>query len=222
MADTPVGKTLGLAWKAVDIGEVAISKAFEVSQAAAIRRALAQGASKAAALAAAKPWMFMSQLWIAYEVSNLIVGMAQQVPDIANIIKHRNDVLKNGEPWEKAAIEDKLWKSIGKELWEGLTVAAQRSPAEKLADVIWQPAFGAIENYMNGDNRQLANIPQTKVEDTADDIYNNVSYSPEKKMDLMADRIDYDTLFYGYLNNDPQANVVVDRTFELANSVYNR
>ena len=38
----------------------------------------------------------------------------------------------------------------------------------------------------------------------------------------MADRIDYDTLFYGYLNNDPQANVVVDRTFELANSVYNR
>ena len=75
---------------------------------------------------------------------------------------------------------------------------------------------------MNGDNRQLANIPQTKVEDTADDIYNNVSYSPEKKMDLMADRIDYDTLFYGYLNNDPQANVVVDRTFELANSVYNR
>lgn len=222
MADTPVGKTLGLAWKAVDIGEVAISKAFEVSQAAAIRRALAQGASKAAALAAAKPWMFMSQLWIAYEVSNLIVGMAQQVPDIANIIKHRNDVLKNGEPWEKAAVEDKLWKSIGKELWEGLTVAAQRSPAEKLADVIWQPAFGAIENYMNGDNRQLANIPQTKVEDTADDIYNNVSYSPEKKMDLMADRIDYDTLFYGYLNNDPQANVVVDRTFELANSVYNR
>ena len=38
----------------------------------------------------------------------------------------------------------------------------------------------------------------------------------------MQDRIDYDTLFYGYLNNNPDANVVADRTLELTNTVYNR
>jgi hypothetical protein len=44
----------------------------------------------------------------------------------------------------------------------------------------------------------------------------------QQKLDLMQDKVDYDNLYFGYLNDDPNANVLADRTFELANNVYNR
>jgi hypothetical protein len=38
----------------------------------------------------------------------------------------------------------------------------------------------------------------------------------------MQNNVDYDKVFTGYLNNVPEANVIANRTFKLANEVYNR
>ena len=42
------------------------------------------------------------------------------------------------------------------------------------------------------------------------------------KLEQMQKEIDYDKVYVGYLNNRPEANAIANRTFELANNVYNR
>ena len=42
------------------------------------------------------------------------------------------------------------------------------------------------------------------------------------KIKLMQDNIDYDKVLTGYYNNRPEANVIMNRTLQLANDVYNR
>jgi len=113
------------------------------------------------------------------------------------------------------------WKDMGKEALEGLQGAAKYSPAEQIADFIWQPAFDAIGRYAEGRDETELNFPAVETVPDTNDIYYS-DRTPQDKLDLMQDRIDYDTLFYGYLNNNPDANVVADRTLELTNTVYNR
>ena len=38
----------------------------------------------------------------------------------------------------------------------------------------------------------------------------------------MQNSIDYDKVLTGYYNNRPEANVIANRTLQLANDVYNR
>ena len=220
-AKTPVGKSLGFAWKGIDIGETLIASGFKKASESAAKRAIAKGLGAAGAAAASAPITFAATLWGIYEISNLIIQMGQEIPDMVSLIKKRNNVMKNGQDWEKAEIEDRFWKDMGKEALEGLQGAAKYSPAEQIADFIWQPAFDAIGKYAEGRDETELNFPVVEtVPDTNDIYYSN--RTPQDKLDLMQDRIDYDTLFYGYLNNNPDANVVADRTLELTNTVYNR
>jgi hypothetical protein len=218
---TPLGKTIGLAWKVIDIGEVAIATGFKKAQETAARGAIARGLGAAGAAAAAAPIAFLGKAWAIYEIGNLIVGLGQEMPDIVNLIRKRNNVLKNGEAWEVELMEETFWRQMGKEGLDALQRVANRSPAEKLADIIWQPAFNAIENYIAGNNAQLAEYPEVRNVDPEDEIYNGMAEA-QQKLDLMQDKVDYDNLYFGYLNDDPNANVLADRTFELANNVYNR
>ena len=220
-AKTPVGRALGVAWKGIDIGETLIAAGFKKASESAAKRAIAKGLGAAGAAAASAPITFAATVWGIYEISNLIVQMGQEIPDMVSLIKKRNNVMKNGQDWEKAEMEDRFWKDMGKEALEGLQGAAKYSPAEQIADFIWQPAFDAIGRYAEGRDETELNFPVVEtVPDTNDIYYSN--RTPQDKLDLMQDRIDYDTLFYGYLNNNPDANVVADRTLELTNTVYNR
>ena len=220
-AKTPVGRALGVAWKGIDIGETLIAAGFKKASESAAKRAIAKGLGAAGAAAASAPITFAATVWGIYEISNLIVQMGQEIPDMVSLIKKRNNVMKNGQDWEKAEMEDRFWKDMGKEALEGLQGAAKYSPAEQIADFIWQPAFDAIGRYAEGRDETELNFPAVEtVPDTNDIYYSN--RTPQDKLDLMQDRIDYDTLFYGYLNNNPDANVVADRTLELTNTVYNR
>ena len=220
-AKTPVGRALGVAWKGIDIGETLIAAGFKKASESAAKRAIAKGLGAAGAAAASAPITFAATVWGIYEISNLIVQMGQEIPDMVSLIKKRNNVMKNGQDWEKAEMEDRFWKDMGKEALEGLQGAAKYSPAEQIADFIWQPAFDAIGRYAEGRDETELNFPAVETVPDTNDIYYS-DRTPQDKLDLMQDRIDYDTLFYGYLNNNPDANVVADRTLELTNTVYNR
>jgi len=208
-AKTKTGKALGLAWKTIDIGETVISKAFAKAQQAA----LAAGAVGLGAAAA-----FTAKVWALYEIGNLLVSAGQQIPELYNVIQQRNEILKNGEEWEKQIVEETFWQDYGPQFLEALERAGDRSPAELLSNQIWSFTLNNLRQQSEG---QIFEDDLEENFDTMDDIY----YSPipgDVKLEQMQNNVDYDKVFTGYLNNVPEANVIANRTFKLANEVYNR
>ena len=208
-AKTKTGKALGTAWKTIDIGETIISKAFAKAQQAA----LAAGAVGLGAAAA-----FTAKVWALYEIGNLLVSAGQQIPELYNVIQQRNETLKNGEEWEKQIVEETFWQDYGPQFLEALERAGDRSPAELLSNQIWSFTLNNLRQQSEG---QIFEDDLEENFDTMDDIY----YSPipgNVKLEQMQNNVDYDKVFTGYLNNVPEANVIANRTFKLANEVYNR
>ena len=208
-AKTKTGKALGTAWKTIDIGETIISKAFAKAQQAA----LAAGAVGLGAAAA-----FTAKVWALYEIGNLLVSAGQQIPELYNVIQQRNETLKNGEEWEKQIVEETFWQDYGPQFLEALERAGDRSPAELLSNQIWSFTLNNLRQQSEG---QIFEDDLEENFDTMDDIY----YSPipgDVKLEQMQNNVDYDKVFTGYLNNVPEANVIANRTFKLANEVYNR
>jgi len=206
---TKTGKALGTAWKTIDIGETIISKAFAKAQQAA----LAAGAVGLGAAAA-----FTAKVWALYEIGNLLLSAGQQIPELYNVIQQRNETLKNGEEWEKQIVEETFWQDYGPQFLEALERAGDRSPAELLSNEIWSFTLNNLRQQSEG---QIFEDDLEENFDTMDDIY----YSPipgNVKLEQMQNNVDYDKVFTGYLNNVPEANVIANRTFKLANEVYNR
>ncbi len=211
-AKTKTGKTLGLAWKTIDIGETLISKAFAKTQAAA----LAAGATTMGGAAA-----FAATAWAMYEISNLIVAAGQQVPELYNVFAKRNEILANGEDWEKQIVEETFWQDYGPELLEALQTAGDRSPSEMLSDKIWGFALDNLTRQSQGEVFEDSLIDTSEELDIRDDIF-NAKIPSDYKLQELQNNIDYDKVFTGYLNNRPEANVIANRTLQLANEVYNR
>tara|TARA_R110002012_G_scaffold117220_1_gene265084 strand:- start:2921 stop:4528 length:1608 start_codon:yes stop_codon:yes gene_type:complete len=211
-AKTKTGKTLGLAWKTIDIGETLISKAFAQAQ----KAALAAGATTLGGAAA-----FAATAWAMYEVSNLIVAAGQQIPELKEVFERRNEILANGEEWEKQIVEETFWQDYGPELLEALQTAGDRSPSEILSDKIWSFTLDNLNRQADGEVFEEALIDSSEELDTKDNIYYS-NMSDDYKLEQMQKEIDYDKVFTGYLNNSPDANAIANRTFELANTVYNR
>ena len=211
-AKTKTGKTLGLAWKTIDIGETLISKAFAKTQATA----LAAGATTMGGAAA-----FAATAWAMYEISNLIVAAGQQVPELYNVFAKRNEILANGEDWEKQIVEETFWQDYGPELLEALQTAGDRSPSEMLSDKIWGFALDNLTRQSQGEVFEDSLIDTSEELDIRDDIF-NAKIPSDYKLQELQNNIDYDKVFTGYLNNRPEANVIANRTLQLANEVYNR
>ena len=211
-AQTKTGKGLGYAWKTIDIGETLISKAFAQAQKAALA-AGAVGLGGAAATAAT--------VWAFYEITNLIVSALQGIPELYNVNRKRNEILVNGEQWEKDFVEDTFWQDYGPELLEILQEAGDRSPAEMLSEKIWTFTLDNLMKQSQGEVVPEALVDDSEELDMRDDLwYANVPN--DYKIELMQDNIDYDKVLSGYYNNRPEANVIMNRTLQLANDVYNR
>jgi hypothetical protein len=211
-AQTKTGKGLGYAWKTIDIGETLISKAFAQAQKAALA-AGAVGLGGAAATAAT--------VWAFYEITNLVFSALQGIPELYNVNRKRNDILVNGEQWEKDFVEDTFWQDYGPELLEILQEAGDRSPAEMLSDKIWTFTLDNLMKQSQGEVIPEALVDDSEELDMRDDLwYANVPN--DYKIELMQDNIDYDKVLSGYYNNRPEANVIMNRTLQLANDVYNR
>lgn len=211
-AKTKTGKTLGLAWKTIDIGETLISKAFAQAQ----KAALAAGATTLGGAAA-----FAASAWALYEISNLIVAAGQQIPELKEVFERRNEILANGEEWEKQIVEETFWQDYGPELLEALQIAGERSPSEILSDKIWSFTLDNLKRQADGEVFEEALVDSSEELDTKDNIYYS-NMTDDYKLDQMQKEIDYDKVYVGYLNNRPDANAIANRTFELANNVYNR
>ena len=208
-AKTKTGKALGTAWKTIDIGETLISKAFAKAQ---------QAAFAAGAVGLGSAAIFAAKAWALYEVGSLIFSAIQQVPELYNVVQQRNEILKNGEEWEKQIVEETFWQDYGPQFLEVLERAGDRSPAELLSNQIWSFTLNNLRQQSEG---QIFEDDLEENFDTMDDIY----YSPipgDVKLEQMQNNVDYDKVFTGYLNNVPEANVIANRTFKLANEVYNR
>ena len=211
-AQTKTGKGLGYAWKTIDIGETLISKAFAQAQKAALA-AGAVGLGGAAATAAT--------VWAFYEITNLVFSALQGIPELYNVNRKRNEILVNGEQWEKDFVEDTFWQDYGPELLEILQEAGDRSPAEMLSDKIWTFTLDNLMKQSQGEIIPEALVDDSEELDMRDDLwYANVPN--DYKIELMQDNIDYDKVLSGYYNNRPEANVIMNRTLQLANDVYNR
>ena len=211
-AQTKTGKGLGYAWKTIDIGETLISKAFAQAQKAALA-AGAVGLGGAAATAAT--------VWAFYEIGNLIFSVLQGIPELYNVNRKRNEILLNGEQWEKDFVEDTFWQDYGPELLEILQEAGDRSPAEMLSEKIWTFTLDNLFKQSQGEVIPEALVDDSEELDMRDDLwYANVPN--DYKIELMQDNIDYDKVLSGYYNNRPEANVIMNRTLQLANDVYNR
>ena len=211
-AQTKTGKGLGYAWKTIDIGETLISKAFAQAQKAALA-AGAVGLGGAAATAAT--------VWAFYEITNLVFSALQGIPELYNVNRKRNEILVNGEQWEKDFVEDTFWQDYGPELLEILQEAGDRSPAEMLSDKIWTFTLDNLMKQSQGEVIPEALVDDSEELDMRDDLwYANVPN--DYKIELMQDNIDYDKVLSGYYNNRPEANVIMNRTLQLANDVYNR
>tara|TARA_E500000318_G_scaffold68652_1_gene63482 strand:- start:3245 stop:7609 length:4365 start_codon:yes stop_codon:yes gene_type:complete len=211
-AKTKTGKTLGLAWKTIDIGETLISKGFAQAQ----KAAAAAGAATLGGAAA-----FAATLWALYEVSNLIVAAGQQIPELRNVIAKRNEILKNGEEWEKQIVEETFWQDYGPQIIEALQRAGDRSPSELLSDKIWSFTLDNLRRQSEGEVFEDALIDTSEDLDIRDDIY-RARVPNNYKLEQMQNNIDYDKVLTGYYNNRPEANVIANRTLQLANDVYNR
>lgn len=211
-AKTKTGKTLGLAWKTVDIGETLIAKGFAQAQ----KAAAAAGAATLGGAAA-----FAATLWAVYEVSNLIVAAGQQIPELRNVIAKRNEILRNGEEWEKQIVEETFWQDYGPQIIEALQRAGDRSPSELLSDKIWSFTLDNLRRQSEGEVFEDALIDTSEDLDIRDDIY-RANIPNDYKLQQMQNSIDYDKVLTGYYNNRPEANVIANRTLQLANDVYNR
>ena len=211
-AKTKTGKTLGLAWKTVDIGETLIAKGFAQAQ----KAAAAAGAATLGGAAA-----FAATLWALYEVSNLIVAAGQQIPELKNVIAKRNEILRNGEEWEKQIVEETFWQDYGPQIIEALQRAGDRSPSELLSDKIWSFTLDNLRRQSEGEVFEDALIDTSEDLDIRDDIY-RANIPNDYKLQQMQNSIDYDKVLTGYYNNRPEANVIANRTLQLANDVYNR
>lgn len=211
-AQTKTGKTLGYAWKAVDIGEVLISKAFQkAATAAAAAGAISLGTGVAA----------LATLWATYEIGNLLFQAMRGIPDLYNVYERRNEILANGEYWEKQLVEETFWKDYGGELLEILQDAAKYSPSEILGDKIWGIALDNLTRQSQGESFPEIYEQDDSPLDTKDDIYYS-RLPDEVKLQQMQNSIDYSKVLTGYYNARPEANVIMNRTYELANNVYNR
>jgi hypothetical protein len=196
----------------LDIGETLISKAFAQAQKAALA-AGAVGLGGAAATAAT--------VWAFYEITNLVFSALQGIPELYNVNRKRNEILVNGEQWEKDFVEDTFWQDYGPELLEILQEAGDRSPAEMLSDKIWTFTLDNLMKQSQGEVIPEALVDDSEELDMRDDLwYANVPN--DYKIELMQDNIDYDKVLSGYYNNRPEANVIMNRTLQLANDVYNR
>ena len=211
-AKTKTGKTLGLAWKTVDIGETLIAKGFAQAQ----KAAAAAGAATLGGAAA-----FAATLWALYEVSNLVVAAGQQIPELRNVIAKRNEILRNGEEWEKQIVEETFWQDYGPQIIEALQRAGDRSPSELLSDKIWSFTLDNLSRQSQGEVFEDALIDTSEDLDIRDDIY-RANIPNDYKLQQMQNSIDYDKVLTGYYNNRPEANVIANRTLQLANDVYNR
>jgi hypothetical protein len=211
-AKTKTGKTLGLAWKTVDIGETLIAKGFAQAQ----KAAAAAGAATLGGAAA-----FAATLWAVYEVSNLIIAAGQQIPELRNVIAKRNEILRNGEEWEKQIVEETFWQDYGPQIIEALQRAGDRSPSELLSDKIWSFTLDNLRRQSQGEVFEDALIDTSEDLDIRDDIY-RANIPNDYKLQQMQNSIDYDKVLTGYYNNRPEANVIANRTLQLANDVYNR
>ena len=211
-AKTKTGKTLGLAWKTVDIGETLIAKGFAQAQ----KAAAAAGAATLGGAAA-----FAATLWAVYEVSNLIIAAGQQIPELRNVIAKRNEILRNGEEWEKQIVEETFWQDYGPQIIEALQRAGDRSPSELLSDKIWSFTLDNLSRQSQGEVFEDALIDTSEDLDIRDDIY-RANIPNDYKLQQMQNSIDYDKVLTGYYNNRPEANVIANRTLQLANDVYNR
>ena len=211
-AKTKTGKTLGLAWKTIDIGETLIAKGFAQAQ----KAAAAAGAATLGGAAA-----FAATLWAVYEVSNLIIAAGQQIPELRNVIAKRNEILRNGEEWEKQIVEETFWQDYGPQIIEALQRAGDRSPSELLSDKIWSFTLDNLRRQSQGEVFEDALIDTSEDLDIRDDIY-RANIPNDYKLQQMQNSIDYDKVLTGYYNNRPEANVIANRTLQLANDVYNR
>lgn len=211
-AKTKTGKTLGLAWKTIDIGETLIAKGFGQAQ----KAAAAAGAATLGGAAA-----FAATLWALYEVSNLVVAAGQQIPELRNVIAKRNEILKNGEEWEKQIVEETFWQDYGPQIIEALQRAGDRSPSELLSDKIWSFTLDNLRRQSEGEVFEDALIDTSEDLDIRDDLY-RARVPNDYKLEQMQNNIDYDKVLTGYYNNRPEANVIANRTLQLANDVYNR
>lgn len=211
-AQTKTGKTLGYAWKAVDIGEVLISKAFQkAATAAAAAGAISLGTGVAA----------LATLWATYEIGNLLFQAMRGIPDLYNVYERRNEILANGEYWEKQLVEETFWKDYGGELLEILQTAAKYSPSEILGDKIWGIALDNLTRQSQGESFPEIYEQDDSPLDMKDDIYYS-RLPDEVKLQQMQNSIDYSKVLTGYYNARPEASVIMNRTYELANNVYNR
>jgi hypothetical protein len=211
-AQTKTGKTLGYAWKAIDIGETLISKAFQQAQ----KTAIAAGAVGLGGVAATA-----ATVWAIYEIGNLIVSAMQGIPELHNVFKKRNEILLNGEEWEKQIVEETFWQDYGPELLEILQEAGERSPSEILGNAIWSFTLDNLRRQSEGEVFEDALIDDSEEIDIRQDLW-DAKVPDEYRVQLMQDNIDYDKVLTGYYNNRPDANAFVNRTIELANNVYNR
>ena len=211
-AKTKTGKTLGLAWKTIDIGETLIAKGFSQAQ----KAAAAAGAASLGGVAAGA-----ATLWAIYEISNLIIAAGQQIPELRNVIARRNEILENGLQWEKDFVEETFWQDYGPQLLEALQRAGDRSPSEILSDKIWNFTLDNLQRQSNGEVFEDSLIDSSEELDIRDDLW-YAQVPNDYKIKLMQDNIDYDKVLTGYYNNRPEANVIMNRTLQLANDVYNR
>lgn len=211
-SQTKTGKTLGYAWKTLDIGETLISKAFAQAQ----KAALAAGAVSLGGVAATA-----ATVWAAYEIGNLIVAAMQGIPELANVFAKRNEILANGEDWEKQIVEETFWQDYGPELLEILQEAGERSPSEILSDKIWTFTLDNLFRQSQGEVFEDALIDNSEELDIREDLW-KAQVPDDYRVQLLQDNIDYDKVLNGYYNNRPEANVIMNRTLQLANTVYNR
>ena len=156
-----------------------------------------------------------------YEVSNLIVAAGQQIPELRNVIAKRNEILRNGEEWEKQIVEETFWQDYGPQIIEALQRAGDRSPSELLSDKIWSFTLDNLSRQSQGEVFEDALIDTSEDLDIRDDIY-RANIPNDYKLQQMQNSIDYDKVLTGYYNNRHEANVIANRTLQLANDVYNR
>ena len=82
---------------------------------------------------------------------NLIVAAGQQIPELRNVIAKRNEILRNGEEWEKQIVEETFWQDYGPQIIEALQRAGDRSPSELLSDKIWSFTLDNLSRQSEGE-----------------------------------------------------------------------
>ena len=90
-----------------------------------------------------------------------------------------------------------------------------------MSDKIWSFTLDNLSRQSQGEVFEDALIDTSEDLDIRDDIY-RANIPNDYKLQQMQNSIDYDKVLTGYYNNRPEANVIANRTLQLANDVYNR